>query len=286
MSLVRIVQPQLIPSSFSGIATHYVDSSVLPDLEARLAELNFADFKGQEERLAVISNTIEEFNTGLPHDQNLMVNSDIRRAIDYVFHPSNKITDILSALEETKSRPAVPENVQEWASKTLATIRERSPTSVGVTLRQLKEGRNWNIFQTFQHEYHISSRFMSHNDFVTGVTARLITKEKGRPKWSPNQLEDVTDEQVAEFFTTEPAGLQVLNTEEKAQYKDYPYASIGLPRERDVEKFISTNSQLKRTDIVEYFLGQTEAKMGVREKVEEILDRKTETTSKGTRWLA
>ncbi|TKX22102.1 3-hydroxyisobutyryl-CoA hydrolase [Elsinoe australis] len=269
---------------FSGIATHYIDSSSLPDLEARLAELQFKDYADMEERLMVINSTIEEFTTGLPHDQPLHVNSEIRKAIDYVFQPMNDIKGILAALEETKARSNIPDHIKEWATKTLATIRERSPISVGVTLKQLREGSRWNIYQTFQQEYHIASRFMSHPDFVTGVTARLISKEKGRPKWSPNQLEDVTREEVNEFFANEPSGLQVLNTAEEAQYQDYPAAWIGLPRESEVEELVRKPPIKTKQQIVEHFLAQKEGKMGVREKVEEILSRKARRTRDGLAW--
>lgn len=232
----------------------------------------------------VINSTIEEFTTGLPHDQPLHVNSEIRKAIDYVFQPMNDIKGILAALEETKARSNIPDHIKEWATKTLATIRERSPISVGVTLKQLREGSRWNIYQTFQQEYHIASRFMSHPDFVTGVTARLISKEKGRPKWSPNQLEDVTREEVNEFFANEPSGLQVLNTAEEAQYQDYPAAWIGLPRESEVEELVRKPPIKTKQQIVEHFLAQKEGKMGVREKVEEILSRKARRTKDGLAW--
>ncbi|PNS19381.1 3-hydroxyisobutyryl-CoA hydrolase, mitochondrial [Sphaceloma murrayae] len=269
---------------FAGIATHYLDSSSLPDLEARLAELQFKDYASMEERLTIINSTIEEFTTGLPHDQPLHINVDIRRALDYVFQPANNLKEILAALKETTTRRGVPANVKEWATKTLATIRERSPISVSVTLKQLKEGRRWNIFQTFQHEYHIASRFMSHPDFVTGVTARLISKEKGRPKWQPNQIEDVTSAQVNEFFATDPSGLQLLNKAGEA-YNDYPAAWIGLPREREVERMVKRLPSKSKKEVVEYFVGQKEAKMGVREKVEEILMRKTAPSKAGLVWL-
>ncbi|KAF4553817.1 Enoyl-CoA hydratase/isomerase-like protein 7 [Elsinoe fawcettii] len=270
---------------FSGIATHYIDSSSLPDLEARLAELQFKDYADTEERLMIINSTIEEFTTGLPHDTPLHINSDIRRAIDYVFHPENNVQDILNALEETKSRSGIPDFIREWATKTLATIRERSPISVGVTLRQLREGQKWNIFQTFQHEYHIASRFMSHPDFVTGVTARLIAKEKGRPNWAPNQLEDVTKKDVDEFFAKEPAGLQVLNKDQNAQFRDYPHAWIGLPREKAIEDIVKKAPVKSKKEVVEHFLAQQEGKLGVREKVEEVLARKTQPIEGGVRWV-
>ena len=51
---------------YAGIATHYIHSSSLGDLEARLAELKFSDYASLEEKYEIVDSTIEEFNTGLP----------------------------------------------------------------------------------------------------------------------------------------------------------------------------------------------------------------------------
>lgn len=272
---------------FAGIATHYLDSSSLPDLEARLAELKFKDYDSMAARLEVINNTIEEFTTGLPHDQPLQMDSKIRAIVDYAFQEKHDTpAKIIEALEETQSR-SQDDHVKEWARKTIATMRERSPIAVAVSLQQYRKGAKWNIAQTFEQEHHIASRFMEHSDFVTGVTSRLITKEKGRPNWKPNTLEEVNAREVEAFFSHNPSGLKLLNNDTSAQYLDYPHAWIGLPRERDVGKFVTETKPESKEAVINFFLEEKNHKLGTKEKVTEILDRKTKAGQNGKlQWIS
>ena len=168
---------------WAGVATHYLHSSSLPDLEARLAELQFKDHDPLHQRLKIINDTIEEFATGLPadkHPTDSIIGGDHRVAIDYAFQPLNTIEDILNALQGLAENTGgtAPAAVVDWAAKTRATILQRSPTSVQVTIRQLREGKKWNIADTFRKEHLIASRFMEHADFIEGVSSLLINKPK------------------------------------------------------------------------------------------------------------
>ena len=51
---------------YAGIATHYIDSSVLGLLTTRLGELVFKDYATLPERLELVNSTISEFTSGLP----------------------------------------------------------------------------------------------------------------------------------------------------------------------------------------------------------------------------
>ena len=191
---------------FAGVATHYLHSSSLPDLETRLSELHFNDSDSMEHRVRLVNDTIEEFNTGLPADQPLSapLTGNIRLAIDYVFHPSRtNIESCLSALQtlaDMNAEESGGEEVVTWATKTKKTIESRSPTSVKVTFRQLRESLQWSIAETFIREHGIARRFMQHSDFVEGVTALLIDKPKRKPSWQPDTLSEIPDSTVAEFF--------------------------------------------------------------------------------------
>ena len=259
--------------SYAGIATHYLDSSSLPDLEARLGELNFKDYATLQDRLRIINDTVEEFATGIPHDQPMQIAGQIRQAIDYVFQPSTGINDIMDALREAQEKAPGP--VKEWAKKTEDTIKIRSPTSVKVALRQIRDGKKWDISQTFRHEHHIASKFMEHPDFVEGVSVKLIHKSKEQPKWNPATFDEVSDEEVASFIGTNPTDLELLNTGEGTDYKDYPHSWIGLPREIEVEAKVREGEIKDVEGVIQYFLHIKRHKMGVREKVQEILDRMT-----------
>lgn len=263
---------------YAGIATHYLHSSSLPDLEARLAELQFKDYDDLKTRYESINSTIEEFATGMPHDQPISapIGGNIRTAIDYAFQPAHNITEVLSALEglaQIKPGETGYPEVNEWAEKTRKTILQRSPTSVKVSFEQLKRGKEWSIAETFRKEHAIASRFMEHADFVEGVTALLVDKPKRTPNWSPDSLDKVSQADVDGFFnhTTE---FQLLNQDAGStgeNWSEYPHA-FGLPTEIEVQ---STVRGFTRDQVLEHFLRKTNGKQGVKEKVGEILDRKT-----------
>lgn len=258
----------------AGVATHYIDSSSLPDLEARLAELNFQDTQELPERLQIINDTIEEFTTGMPHDKPWDLTANLRMAIDYCFQEAFNIDDCINALRESAENTDTPAEIRKWADKTRATILQRSPTSVKVAYEQLRRGKKWNIAETFKNEHNIASKFMEHPDFVEGVSARLIAKPPKTPEWDPPTMEEVADITVDSFFS-EPLTLELLNQGRGTAYPDYPHAWIGLPRETDVEAVVKGGQRLDAEGVVQHFLHERKGKMGTREKVEEILGRRT-----------
>ena len=84
---------------YSGIATHYLHSTSLAALEERLGELRFRDYDSLEMRLRRINDTIEEFATGLPHDEPIQIAGDVRRAIDRCFR-HDTVGEIMQSLEK------------------------------------------------------------------------------------------------------------------------------------------------------------------------------------------
>ncbi|KAL6721825.1 3-hydroxyisobutyryl-CoA hydrolase [Lecanora helva] len=258
---------------YAGIATHYIDSATLPSLTSRLAELEFKDYEDMHSRLATINATIAEFDSGLPHNEPMLLAGSLRSAIDRCFSP-NSVEEIISTLEhETKSSDN-PAEIKTWATKTLKTLSERSPTSLKVTLMALREGRNWNIAEAFQREYIIAGHFMSHPDFQSGVSARLIHKPASTPVWSPPKLSDIGEESVRAFFKA-PEGQQgiPLFGEEmgKRPYKEYPFR-MGLVREEEIEELVRQGGW-KGNTLVRKFQDESGGRRGVREKVEEVVGR-------------
>lgn len=256
-----------VDAFYHGIATHYIHSSTLQQLEARLAELQFPDYMTPRQRFGIINTTIEEFSTGLPAERP-HISGELRRTIDSVFHVDQpSIKDIMASLEKVK-KEHTDADIQTWADKTIQTIHSRSPISVAVALQQMRVGRQWSIAQTFQREYSIASKFMAHPDFVEGVTARLVERKKERPNWKPNTLDDVNNQDVEAFFAVgrEPL-LSLLNQND---YKDYPHAWIGLPKENEI---LREAAGKKTEEVVGKLLEKYEGKQGVREKIAEVLER-------------
>ncbi|KAI3321739.1 enoyl-CoA hydratase/isomerase [Xylariaceae sp. AK1471] len=261
---------------YSGVATHYLHSTSLPNLESRLAELRFKDYDSIEKRLGIIEMTIEEYTTGLPPKEPLVLGGELRRAIDRCFSKDN-VADVIAALKEEQGP------TEAWAEKTLHTLHQRSPTAVHVTLKQMQVGRDWSISETFEREHQIAAKFMQHHDFTEGVSARLLSKERPRPtpKWQPASLEAVNPEDKIEapFFqvAVDVPRLKLLTDRD---YDDYPYKSFGVPTEQDVEETVLGGTRTPQ-EVVQYFIRRKNGRQGIDTIVQEILDRKTTLDASG-----
>lgn len=96
----------------------------------------------------------------------------------------------------------------EEAVRAADAIEAKSPTSVRVTLRALRAAARMTSLQpALDLEYRLAMRFHTSHDFVEGVRAQVVDKDRD-PKWSPARLTDVTDEDVASYFA--PLGAREL----------------------------------------------------------------------------
>ncbi|EXJ94171.1 hypothetical protein A1O1_02564 [Capronia coronata CBS 617.96] len=275
-----------VQAFYAGVATHYIDSSVLAQMTSRLSELVFNDHATLQRRLQIIDSTISEFASTLPSPDSYEsakhgdLSGDLREAIDRTFK-YDTVEEILSALR--KESESADQKLAEWANATQKTIALRSPTSLRVTLRQLREGRQWNISETFVREHKIASKFMAHPDFVEGVTARLINKPPTKPQWKPATLAEVSETDVDEFFATpsEEEALTLVTPYEGAldqRYTEYPHGVFALPTESDIQNVVRSYGRQGSKKVVEEVLKKWNHKAGVKEKVQEVLARKTVST--------
>ncbi|KAK3499306.1 ClpP/crotonase-like domain-containing protein [Neurospora hispaniola] len=265
---------------YAGIATHYLHSSSLPALESRLAELTPRDYWTIEQRLSVINDTIEEFSTGVPYDENIEIGGKIRLAIDRCFK-YDKIDEIIAALKEEAAEGAKG-GVQSWAKNTLEELTQRSPTSLHVTLRQMRLGKSWGIAHTFKREHQMAAKFMKSHDFNEGVTALLIDKGANGPaKWKPASLDEIPPgANISEDYFRNDPEVPVLELLNDRSYMQYPYNKFGLPNDYDVKEAIERGN-FTREKLIDHFVETRRGKQGVREAVSDVLDRMA-VRSKGT----
>ncbi|KAF5097225.1 hypothetical protein DV451_003923 [Geotrichum candidum] len=253
----------------AGIATHYVPEAVLPELEARLAEIISDNKIIPTDPFNLVNNVLEEFATDAPEGYEFSLSGKKREAIDSIFGQES-VGDIISALEADGS---------EWALKTKDTILARSPVSVKVTFDALKRGKDLTITDALSKEYQLAKKFMSGGDFVEGVTAKLVNKPPTAPKWNPATLGEVTASSVSEFLNSADAA-DALKPVTEDNFVDYPH-KFGLPTEKDIEDYITGNDgsdrefKVTKEEVLDHFQYLTRSKLGVTRKIEEVLARKT-----------
>ncbi|HWJ11451.1 MAG TPA: enoyl-CoA hydratase/isomerase family protein [Nocardioides sp.] len=96
----------------------------------------------------------------------------------------------------------------EEATKAAATIEAKSPTSVRVTLRALREAARFDTLPpALDLEYRLALRFHTSHDFVEGVRAQVVDKDRN-PQWQPAHVRDIADAAVAAYFA--PLGEREL----------------------------------------------------------------------------
>jgi enoyl-CoA hydratase/carnithine racemase len=163
-----------------GIATHYVEESKLPELVLALK-----DSPNPAEVLA-------SFHT--PPDSSLCSVLKQQSIIRELFTNIATIEELFSHLSQHSS---------EWAKKTLSTLQFMCPLSLKVELRNFELGTSQTYGEVLDHEYNVAVRMTSvHNaNFLTGITTRLVRKDKARPAWTPAHVTEVSEEMVAACLT-------------------------------------------------------------------------------------
>ncbi len=94
---------------------------------------------------------------------------------------------------------AVTGSQSEWANAVVADLLSRSPTSLKITHRHIRDARALDLRQTLCVDYRLACRFLDAHDFYEGVRAVLIDKD-GHPKWQPANISDVTANMVDDCF--------------------------------------------------------------------------------------
>lgn len=86
-----------------------------------------------------------------------------------------------------------------FASGLAATMRTKSPLSLKIALEQMRRGPDLDFADAMRTEFRIVNRVARGHDFYEGVRATLIDKDN-KPRWDPDTLERVSNEQVAVHF--------------------------------------------------------------------------------------
>jgi enoyl-CoA hydratase len=139
---------------------------------------------------------------------------------------SPELAPYMSVIEECFSAPSVEEIVSRleaaagaaatWAKDVAADLRRRSPLSLKITHRHIREAKERDLRQTLQVDYRLACRALESHDFYEGVRSVLVDKD-GHPAWKPTRLEDVTPEMVDAYFSPLEAGELDLPTREDMQ---------------------------------------------------------------------
>lgn len=161
-----------------GLATNYVESHKLNELEAELINCKSHDD---------VSRTLKKFASD----------------------PSSTVTDLDPILPKTnkcfggKTVEEIYENLRndgsDWAQQTLKTLNRMSPTSLKVVHKSLRLAKALSLQDCLRMEFRLAVHHNAKSDLLEGARAVLIDKDF-KPQWSRKSIGDVTDEDVDRFF--------------------------------------------------------------------------------------
>jgi len=178
--------------ALTGARLKAADCELLGIATDVIASATVADFKA-----AVVADpgAVERSLTEMEVDPGRAPVSDHRDAIDRLFAHAS-VESIFAALVADGS---------DWALAQLETMKTKSPQTLKVALKQLRQGAEMKRFSdNMVMEYRIGARVVQRHDFIEGVRAVIIDKDNA-PRWDPATLDGVTPAMLDAIFAPLPA---------------------------------------------------------------------------------
>jgi 3-hydroxyisobutyryl-CoA hydrolase len=200
---------------------------------------------------------------------------------------------IFTALKEEQMSSSEP--VKQWTQQTLAHLQTRCPTALVVSLAHIRRCGSLTLGQCFDHDFSLVQKLIIRSDFCHGVHTITHGSKAGGSEfgWQPATIEEIEDEHaiVCGFLYTPPTRplhlVCGISTSVAPDFTEYPYRQYMLPSEHDVKGILeaSTERHTSRTSGLDFILSHLSGKHGIREKVLEVLDRKTKTIDGALKWI-
>lgn len=161
-----------------GLTTHTVKSDALTTILTELVEAPIQAKKDVDDILNEYVVKADKINL-FPH----------QHKIEQYFS-KNTMEEILESLAN---------DPDPWCQDTAAQLRLKSPTSLKVTLHAIKQAEQLAFDERMQMDFRLTNRFLQGHDFFEGIRALLIDKDQ-KPRWLPASLEEVSTQQVENYF--------------------------------------------------------------------------------------
>lgn len=202
----------------TGLATHFVPSEKLLNLEKKLISLNSGDVNA-------VKSVIEEFTVEVQIDEESVLNKKI--VIDECFS-KDTVEEIVKSLEVEAGKEG-----NAWIGAVLKGLKRSSPTALKMTLRSIREGRNQKLSECLKKEFRLTInalRTTISGDVYEGIRALTIDKDNA-PKWDPLTLDKVNDAQLDLVFQRFEKHLELPIPEKEAlrwegKYENSAYATL------------------------------------------------------------
>ncbi|XP_057474246.1 3-hydroxyisobutyryl-CoA hydrolase-like protein 5 isoform X2 [Actinidia eriantha] len=189
----------------AGLATHFVPSEKLAELEKKLITLNSGDENA-------VKSVIEEYCIEVQIDEGSVLNK--KSIIDECFS-KDTVEEIVKSFESEASKEG-----NAWIGAVLKGLKRSSPTGLKITLRSIREGRKQKLSECLKKEFRLTMNILRttiSGDVYEGIRALTIDKDNA-PKWDPLTLDEATDDKIEMVFEPFEEHLE-LQIPEKEEYR-------------------------------------------------------------------
>ena len=169
----RLVSGDLIEL---GLANYCVSRNNFDSLEKRLINI-----KNMRSIHKIIDEYSEKTNSSIFPSLNKNINSIFKY---------NKVEKIISLLESSN---------EIWAEEAFKAMNKSSPTSLKISLKQLRLAKYKSFKDNLIMDYRLSQSCMRGVDFYEGVRSVLVDKDS-KPIWNPSMVQDVSSKLVISHF--------------------------------------------------------------------------------------
>ncbi|KAJ0053472.1 hypothetical protein Pint_01394 [Pistacia integerrima] len=205
------------------IATHFVPSEKMAELEKRLISLNTGDENA-------VKSAIEEFSEEVQRDEGSVL---FQKSIINECFSKDTVSEIIKSFEAEAGKEG-----NGWIGPLLEGLKRSSPTGLKITLRSVREGRKQTLAECLKKEFRLTINILRttiSGDVYEGIRALTIDKDNA-PKWDPPTLEEVDDGKLDLVFQPfeEDLELQIPEKDEfrwNGKYENSVYASVKVTDE-------------------------------------------------------
>ncbi|ADG99123.1 Enoyl-CoA hydratase/isomerase [Segniliparus rotundus DSM 44985] len=113
--------------------------------------------------------------------------------------PLERIDAVFSGHDVVGVLGRIEEEPGDWAGAARTALAACSPTSLAVTLRLLREGAGSDLATCLARELDLATRLTATADFIEGVRAALVDKDRS-PAWKPQNAADVAQDTIEALF--------------------------------------------------------------------------------------
>lgn len=160
----------------------YMERDTMHDFNDKVENTNWTKVKVEEK----LEQLIDEYRTRLTQESKL---ATLQKEIDQHF-AFETVEEILYSLNSDGS---------DFCTNTKALLLSKSPFSLKITLKQLKDGKRKAIKECFETDLLLAKNFLKHADFYEGVRSVLIDRDH-LPNYEYKHISEVSDDIVNEFF--------------------------------------------------------------------------------------